>query len=181
MYFSISACCCNLFFFSKNSVLWLLQYATRRRFDWFILNVVDALHEGVRTKVAVIMKLIGNSWVGYKIMNRSRHKNTKNVKLSWVDKVINRSVFKSLNELTDQIFEVEMSKTGFQRKGPIIAGFFILLYAKFTMLQLQYNVFPYFCDTNIYEIIELETDSLHMALSGEKPDEISRPEMRPLW
>ena len=70
-------------------------------------------------------------------MDRSRHTTTKYLKGSHVDKFIDNSFFKSLNELKDQIFEVEMSKTRIEHKEPIIVGFFILLYAKITMFQLK--------------------------------------------
>ena len=94
------------------------------------------------TVVAVTIKLNGNSWVGthgYQIMDRSQHTNIKFVKCSHVDKFFKRSFFKSPNELPDQIYEVDMSKTGIERREPIIVGFFILLYAKITMLQVKQN------------------------------------------
>ena len=74
-----------------------------------------------------------------------------------------------------------MSKTSIEHKEPVILGFFILQYAKLTMLQLKYYFFTSFCKANKYELIEMDTDSLHMALSEEKLDEILRPEMQPLW
>ena len=77
-----------------------------------------------------------------------------------------------------------MSKTRIEHKEPIIVGFFILQYAKLTMLQflkLKYNFFSSFCDPNKYELIEMDTDSLYMALSEEKLDKIIRPEMQSLW
>ena len=114
-------------------------------------------------------------------MDRSQHTNIKFVKGSQVDKFFKTSFFKSLYELPDQIYVVDMSKTGIERREPIIVGFFVLLYAKITMLQVKYNFLSSVCDPNKYELIELDTDSLYMALSEEKPDEISRPEIRLLW
>ena len=94
-------------------------------------------------------------------MDRSQHTTTKYLKGSHVDQFINNGFFKSLNELKDQIFEVRMSQTRFENKEPIIVGIFILLYTKITMLQIK-NIFLYsFCDPNKYELIEMDTDSLH--------------------
>ena len=177
-----------LFYLEKGVILkdvfWFLQYTPRRCFETFVQNVVDARREGDQNKestvVAETMKLIGNSSYGYQIMDRSRHTNTKYVKGSQVDKFINNRFFKTMNELPEQIYEVEMSKTRIEHKEPIIVGFFILQYAKLTMLQLKYNFSP-FCDKNKYELIEMDTDSLYMALSEEKIDEIIRPEMRSVW
>ena len=77
-----------------------------------------------------------------------------------MDRFINNRFFKSLNELKDQIFEVEMSKTCIEHKKLIIVGFFILLYDKITMLQLKNIFLSSFCDTNKYELIEMDTESL---------------------
>ena len=93
-------------------------------------------------------------------MDRSRHKTTKNLEGFHVDRFINNRFFKYLNELKDQIFQVEMSKTRIQHKEPIIVWFFILLYAKVTMWQLKNIFLSSFCDTNKYEMIEMDTESL---------------------
>ena len=127
------------------------------------------------------MKLIGNSSYGFQIMDRSRHTNTKYVKGSQVDKFINNRFFMTMNELPEQIYQVEMSKSRIDHKKPIIVGFFILQYAKLTMIQLKYDFFSHFCDKNKYELIEMDTDSLYMALSEEKIGDIIRPEMRSVW
>ena len=98
-----------------------------------------------------------------------------------VDKFINNRFFKTLNELPEEIYEEEMSKTRIEHKEPIIVAFFILQYAKLTMLQLKYNFFSTFCDKNKYKLIEMDTDSLYMALSKERIAKIIRPEMQTLW
>ena len=115
------------------------------------------------------------------IMDRSRHTNTKKMKGSQVDKFINKRIFKTMNELPEHIYEIEMSKSRIDHKEPIIVGFFILQYARLTTLQLKYNFFSPFCDRNKYELIETDTDCLYMALSEGKIDKIIRPEMRSVW
>ena len=178
-----------LFYLEKGVILrdvfWFLQYTPRRCFQSFVQNVVDARRERDRNKdtivVAETMKLIGNSSYGYQIMDRSRHTTTKYVKGPQVDKFINNRFFKTLNELPEEIYEVEMSKTPIEHKEPINVGFFILQYAKLTMSQLKYNFFSTFCDKNKYELIEMDTDSLYMALSEERLDKLIRPEMQSLW
>ena len=121
-----------LFYLEKGVILrdvfWFLQYTPHRCFQSFVQNVVDARREGDRNKestvVAETMKLIGNSSYGYQIMDRSRHRNTKYVKGPQVDKFINNRFFKTMNELPEEIYEVEMSKSRIERKEPIIVGFF---------------------------------------------------------
>ena len=164
-----------LFYLEKGVILknvfCFLKYTPRRCFQSFVQNVVDARREGDRNKestfVAEIMKLIGNSSYGYQIMDRSRHTTTKYVRGPQVDKFINNRFCKTLNELPEEIYEVELNKTRIIHKEPLLFGFFILQYAKLTMLQLKYNFFSTFCDNNKYELSEKDTDSLYMALSEE--------------
>ena len=49
------------------------------------------------------------------------------------------------------------------------------------MLQLFNNVFTLFCDPQKYELIKMDTDSLYMALSEEKAEDLIRPETELLW
>ena len=57
-------------------------------------------------------------------------------------------MFKRLRYINDQLFEVELAKSEIEHKEPIIVGFFILHYAKLRMLELCYNFFTKFCDTD---------------------------------
>ena len=53
-----------------------------------------------------------------------------------------------------------MRKTRIENREHIIVGFFIFQFAKLTMLQLKYYRFSSFCDSNKYELIEIDTDTL---------------------
>ena len=124
-----------LFYLEKRVILrdvfWLLHYTTSRCFESFVENVVDARRDGGRNKestvVAETMKLVRSSSYAYQILYRSRNTSTKFVKVPHFDKFINNRFSKSLNEWLDQIDQiddVEMSKTSFEQKRPIIIGFF---------------------------------------------------------
>ena len=52
---------------------------------------------------------------------------------------INNKLFKRLNFITDQLYEVELVKSEIEHREPIIVGFFILQYAKLRMMELYYN------------------------------------------
>ena len=166
-------------------VHWFLQYNPRKSFGSFVQSVVSARRDGDRnqesTVVAETMKLIGNSSYGYQIMDRSRHTDTKYVVGSKVDRLINSKYFKELHELPSGIFETEMLKKEVVHREPIIIGFFILQYAKLTMLELYYNFFDKFCDRSKFELIEMDTDSLYMAIAGDTIEDIIRPEMMEEW
>ena len=66
-------------------------------------------------------------------------------------------------------------------REPISVGLFILQYAKIRMLELYYNFFKKFCDTEKYEELEMDTDSLCLALSEENLEVIILPEKRNEW
>ena len=51
------------------------------------------------------------------------------------------------------------------------------------MLELYYNFFKKFCDTDKYEELEMDTDSLYLALSEENLEDVNVnvPEKRAEW
>ena len=49
------------------------------------------------------------------------------------------------------------------------------------MLELYYNFFKKFCDTDKYEEFEMDTDSLYLALCEEILGDVTLPEKRAKW
>ena len=79
---------------------------------------------------AETMKLLANSSYGYQIVDRSRHTVTNYLTDGKTHNAINSRLFKRLNHITDQLYEVEPVKSEFDYREPIIVGLFILQYAK---------------------------------------------------
>ena len=52
---------------------------------------------------------------------------------------------------------------------------------KLRMLELYYNYFKKFCDTDKYEEHEMDTDSFYIALSQENLYDVVLPEKRAEW
>ena len=63
-------------------------------------------------------------------MDRSRHTVTKYLNDEKTHSAINSKMFKSLNHMTDQLYEVELVKSKIEYREPIIVGYFIIQYAK---------------------------------------------------
>ena len=162
-----------------------VQYTPRKCFNYFVQSAVDARREGDENPnssvVAETMKLLANSSYGYQILDRSRHTVTKYLTDEKTHSAINSKLFKRLNHLTDQLYEVELVKSEIEHREPIIVVFFILQYAKLRMLELYYNVFKKFCDTDKYEELEVDTDSLYLALSEKNLEDDIFPEKRAEW
>ena len=72
-------------------------------------------------------------------------------------------------------------KADVEHKEPIIVGFFILQYAKLRMLELYYDFFQKFCDFNSFKEMEMDTDSLYLALAQDSLEDCIKPDMREVW
>ena len=90
-------------------------------------------------------------------------------------------MFKRLNHTTDQLYEVELVKPEIKHRELIIVGFLILQYAIQRMLELYYNFFKKFRDADVYEELEMDTDSLHFSLSEENLEDVILPEKPDKW
>ena len=162
-----------------------VQYTPRNCFNNFVQSAVDARRQGDENPnssvVAETMKLLANSSYGYQIMDRSRHTMTKYVTDEKTHSAINSRMFKRLNHITDQLLEVELVKPEIEHRKPLIVGFSILQYAKQRMLELYYIFFKKFCDTERYEELEMDTDSLYLALSEENFEDVIPPKKPAEW
>ena len=93
----------------------------------------------------------------------------------------NTRLFKRFDHINDQLYEKEKAKAEIEHREPIIDGFFILQYAKLRMLELYYNFFDRFRDVNKFEELEIDTDSLYLALSEEELYDCIQKESKVEW
>ena len=162
-----------------------VEYTPKKCFNSFAQSAVDARRQGDENQnsnvVAETMKLQANSSYGYQITNRSRHTVKKYLADEKTHAAIISKLFKKLDHVNNSLYEVELAKAQIEHKEPIIVGFFILQYAKLRLLELCYNFFTRFCDVNKFEELEMDTDSLYLALVEKELDDCIRPEMRAEW
>ena len=90
-------------------------------------------------------------------------------------------LFKRLDHMKNSLYEVELAKAEIEHKKLIIVEFFILQYAKLRLLELYYNFFTKLCDVTKFEELEMDTDSLYLALAGKELEDCIGPEMRSQW
>ena len=88
-------------------------------------------------------------------------------------------MFSRLGQINDQLYEVELAKSKIEQKEPINVGIFILQYAKLRMLELYYNFFKKFCEFDKYEEMEMDTNSLYLALVEKELYDCIQGEKRP--
>ena len=162
-----------------------VDYTSKKCFNSFVQSAVDARRQGDENPnsnvVAETMKLQANSSYGYHTMDRSRHTVTRYLSDEKAHAAINSKLFKKLDHVNNSLYEVELAKAQIEHREPIIVGFFILQYAKLRMLELYYNFFTRFCDVNKFEELEMDTDSLYLALAERTLEDCIRPEMRAEW
>ena len=162
-----------------------VEYTPKKCFNSFVQPAVDARRKSDENPnssvVAETMELLTNSSYGYQNMDRSRHSVTKYLSDKKLHAAINSKLFKRLDHLNNSLYGVELAKAEFEHKEPILVGFFILQYAKLRILELYYNFFTRFCDVNKFEELEMDTDSLYLALAEKELEDCIRPEMRADW
>ena len=90
-------------------------------------------------------------------------------------------MFKRLDHINDQLYEIELAKAEIEHTQLTIVGFFILQYAEHRMLKLYYNFFERLCDVNQFEELEMDTDYLYLALSEKELYDCIREESKVEW
>ena len=104
-----------------------VQFTSKNASNNFFQSVVDAERVGNEkpesSVVAETMKLLGNSSYGYQIMDRSGHTETKYLNDEKTHKAINGKLFKRLNRVSKELYEVELVKSKIEHREPIVVGF----------------------------------------------------------
>ena len=104
----------------------LIQYTPRKCFNNFVQSAVDARRQGDENSnssvVAETMKLLANSVYVLQIMDRSLHTVTKYRTVEKTYIAISSKIFRPLNHITDQMYEVELVKPEIEHRKPIIVG-----------------------------------------------------------
>ena len=91
---------------------------------------------------------------------------------------VNNPNFKALEDLGDQIYEMSFSPTRIKLDLPIQIGIQILNLAKLRMLEFVYLFLSKFVDRSDYALLQMDTDSIYMAISGNSLAEVIKPEYR---
>ena len=148
-------------------------------------SAVDARRKGDENPNSSVnaetMKLLANNSYGYHILGRSRHTVTKYLTHKKTHAANSGKFFKKLDHVNNSLYEVELAEAQIDHKEPIIVRFFFLQNAKLRILELHYNFFPRFCDLSKFEELEMDTDSLYLALAEKELEDCLGPEMRAEW
>ena len=123
------------------------------------------------------MKNIGNSAYGRTSMNKSKHMQTDYEDISQVRKSINSPYFVDADKYGDT-YEVSKKKHIINQNIPIHISTAILQYAKLRMLQFYYDFLVKYVDKMDFQMMYMDTDSMYMAITKDKFDDLVKPSMR---
>ena len=167
--------------FKVSRVYQAVEYKPVRCFKGFEKEVSAARRAGDldpdKSIMADTMKLLGNSAYGYMILDKTRHRRVLYVKGASKAKLkVNEPSFVSLTELGTDRFEIQMKKKTLNLDLPISIGYFILQYAKLRMLQFYYDCLDKYVSRDNFELTQMDTDSMYMALGTNDLQSAIRPE-----
>ena len=89
-------------------------------------------------------------------------------------------LFKHYDELNDNVFEVEKMKKKVVLDLPSQIGVAVYSFAKLRLLAF-WEFLNTFLVNDLYQLMECETDSLHVSFASDTIDECVKPEMREKW
>jgi len=159
------------------------EFARMRCFKNFVSEVTNARRAGDADKnlsiIADLNKLIGNSAYGSTIMNKLKHSKVKYVQgENDACRLANEPTFKSMNQLSEDFFEVEMKHKKIKLDLPIQIGFFILQNAKRRMIEFYYQFLSKYIDRKNFEMLQMDTDSFYFSIAANSLDEVIKPNLK---
>ena len=159
-----------------------IDYQPAKIFPWFVEQVTEARRTGDVEKskalLAEVFKLLGNSGYGKLIEALERQTNviyTKDEKV--VDRALRSAYFSDLDEI-GEAYELESRKPRITIRRPFQIGIAVYQLAKLRMLEFYYDFLDRYFDRKDFELIQMDTDSNYLAISGKKLEDIVRPEMK---
>ena len=113
-------------------------------------------------------------------MDRGKHRDvTFCVEDDAID-LVNNPRFESLQEYGD-VFEVSSKRRSVKMDLPIQIGFWVYQLAKLRMLQFHYDCIDKYIARENYMLLEMDTDSLYLAIAGDSLDDLIRPDLVNEW
>ena len=159
-----------------------IDYQPAKIFPWFVEQVTEARRTGDAEKskalLAEVFKLLGNSGYGKLIEALERQTNviyTKDEKV--VDRALRSAYFSDLDEI-GEAYELESRKPRITIRRPFQIGIAVYQLAKLRMLEFYYDFLDRYFDRKDFELIQMDTDSNYLAISGKKLEDIVRPELK---
>ena len=112
------------------------------------------------------------------ITNQLKHRNVEYCSYAEASRKVNTHLFRKLENITEDTYEVESCKKTIKLNLPIQVGFFVYQYAKLRMFQFYYDFLDKYLDRADFQMCEMDTDSAYIAISGDSVERLVKPELR---
>ncbi|XP_066278985.1 uncharacterized protein [Branchiostoma lanceolatum] len=160
----------------------VLEYVPKACFRAFGDRVSDARRDGDKDKskkiIADTMKLIGNSAYGKTVTNKEKQLDVEFCRDAvTATRKINTPRFRHADEVTDDFYEMQLTKKVIKFNLPLQIGFFVYQYAKLRMLEFYYDFMIKFVDRSDFQYCEMDTDSAYIAISADRFEDVIKPNM----
>ena len=154
----------------------VIEYEANPCFQRFGESVSTARRAGDadpdKAIIADTMKLLGNSGYGKTVTNIDRHRNVLYCTKARTSSLINNKRFRQLEVVTNNAYEIEMSKGVVTYTLPLHIGLFVYQYAKLRMLQFYYDFVDRYVERPLFQYCEMDTGLAYIALAGESIDDL---------
>ena len=160
----------------------VVEYVPERCFQGFIDTVSENRRNGdldpTKAILAETFKLLGNSAYGKTLENLENRRHVVYSTSENVGELFNSCLLRTCTPLDhNDLFEVESAKNKVRWNLPLQIGFFVYQYAKLRMLQFHFDFVDKFVSRDDYQLCEMDTDSLYMALSSGSLEEAVKPHL----
>ena len=159
-----------------------VKYVSGKPFKWFPEEVSGARRDGDNNpelkNLGDTYKLMGNSPYGKMIEDLTKHtRTTFTTNEKDVDKALRSPFFDDLDEVNGA-YEIKEKKKNVNVTRPYQCGIAVYQLAKLRMLEFYYDFLDKYVDRKDFELIQMDTDSLYMALSDNCIDNIVKDDMK---
>ena len=166
-------------------VYYIISYNGKECFDWFTKEVAHNRRAADLGGADLRMsgeasKLMGNCGYGVTLMNKAKHTQTSFAKEENLQNHTKNPLLKNYDELNENVYEVEKEKRKIVHDLPLQIGLAVYSYAKLRMLEFWKFVNEYLVN-DLYQFMEMDTDSLYIAFARDTIDECVKPEKREEW
>ena len=172
----------NFEVFKIRDISEFLEFNPKKSFKPFMDNIISDRIAGdidPNQKIqALVSKSIGNSAYGKTILNKAKLEKIYYTNERDTLKHINKPLFKDLKHLNDDLYEIRVGHKRIEWNLPRQIGVFVYGYAKLTLIRFYYDFIHKYLSFDSYEVLQIDTDSLYMALAYPTLDECVKPSMK---
>lgn len=109
---------------------------------------------------------MGNSCYGETLTNHLKHKNVENWSDAKASRKVKTPLFRKLDNITDDTYEVESFKKSIKLNLSIQVHFVVYQYVELRMLQFYYDFLDRYLDRVNFQMCEMDTDSTYITITG---------------